>query len=29
MPEYLAGLRDVSIAVLGAGISDPVQAVVG
>ncbi|KAJ1303944.1 hypothetical protein OPQ81_008355 [Rhizoctonia solani] len=29
MPEYLAGVRDAGIAVLGAGVSDPVQAVVG
>ncbi|KAF8699585.1 Nuclear pore protein, partial [Rhizoctonia solani] len=29
MPEYLAGVREAGIAVLGAGVSDPVQAVVG
>ncbi|ELU41262.1 nuclear pore complex protein [Rhizoctonia solani AG-1 IA] len=28
MPEYLAGVREAGIAVLGAGVSDPVQAVV-
>ncbi|CAE6457760.1 unnamed protein product [Rhizoctonia solani] len=29
MPEYLASVRDAGIAVLGGGVSDPVQAVVG
>lgn len=29
MPEYLAGVREAAIAVLGNGLTDPVQAVVG